>query len=239
MVAVRPRPKRRKSLTSGKCEPAVRKATHDDLDAIKRLADEHREALGFVLRTALAKSIERGEIFVAENSNRIVGFVEYHHRRDEQTTLYHIAVQHNHRRTSIGRLLVQALLSEASQREKRLIQLKCPMDLEANKFYKRLGFSQLGIQNGRKRDLVIWQMGARFPWLPAGQLTNLPVYQSSILPSFHLRTYGRRSTHCEPNAPLRDGRCLCGRAAGRGFDHRPWRVRGPGGALGLRQVHGA
>jgi ribosomal protein S18 acetylase RimI-like enzyme len=145
-------------LTSGKCEITVRKATHDDLDAIKCLADKHRVELGFVLRPALAKSIERGEVFVAENSEGIVGFVEYRHRQDEQTTLYHIAVQHDHRQISIGRQLVQALFSEAGQREKRHVQLKCPIDLEANEFYERLGFSQLGIQHGRKRDLVVWQI---------------------------------------------------------------------------------
>lgn len=135
----------------------VRKAISSDLDAIKHLADKSRQELGFVLRSALAKSIERGEVFVAENSSSIVGFVEYHHRQDEQTTLYHIAVQHDHRQINIGRQLVQALLSEASQCDKRHIQLKCPVDLEANEFYERLGFSQLEIQHGRKRDLVIWQ----------------------------------------------------------------------------------
>ena len=135
----------------------IRKAIPSDSAAIKSLADAHRNELGFVLRPALAKSIERNEVFVAENSKGIVGFVEYHHRRDEQTTLYHIAVQHDHRQLNIGRQLIQALLDDAGQHGKRYIQLKCPVDLEANEFYERLGFTQVEIQPGRGRSLAVWR----------------------------------------------------------------------------------
>ena len=158
MAAVRRRLRRRKPLTYGKCETTVRKATQDDLDAIKRLADEHRYELGFVLRPALAKSIQQGEMFVAENSKGIVGFVEYHHRRDEQTTLYHIAVQSDHQQLSIGRQLVEALIDNAVENNKQFIQLKCPFELAANKFYERLGFSQISTQPGKNRALAILRL---------------------------------------------------------------------------------
>jgi len=135
----------------------IRRAIPSDLDAIKGLADRHRHELGFVLRPALAKSIEQSELLVAENSQGIVGFVEYHHRRDKQTTLYHIAVQHDHRQLNIGRQLVEALLSEAGQHSKSHIQLKCPVDLEANEFYERLGFTQVEVQPGKGRSLMVWR----------------------------------------------------------------------------------
>ena len=136
----------------------VRQASLSDLDAIKSLADAHRNELGFVLRPALAKSIERSEVLVAENSTGIVGFVEYHHRRDEQTTLYHIAVQPDHRQLNIGRQLVQALRDDAGERKKAHIQLKCPVDLEANEFYERMGFVQTEVQPGKGRSLAVWRM---------------------------------------------------------------------------------
>lgn len=146
-------------MTSGKSEIVIRSAATTDLDAVKCLADEYRYELGFVLRPALAKSIEQSELLVAENSKGIVGFVEYHHRRDEQTTLYHIAVQHDHRQLNIGRQLVEALLSEARQHGKSRIQLKCPVDLEANEFYERLGFTRVEVQPGKGRSLVVWRFG--------------------------------------------------------------------------------
>lgn len=139
----------------------IRKATQADLDVIKDLADAHKNELGFVLRPALANGIERGEVFVAENSRGIVGFVEYHHRQDEQTTLYHIAVQSEHRRQGIGRQLVEALIYDTSEYNKGFIQLKCPVELEANKFYKRLGFSQMEVHPGKGRDLAVWRLSLR------------------------------------------------------------------------------
>jgi len=135
----------------------VRKATLADLNVIKSLADVHKNELGFLLRPALANSIDRSEVFVAENSRGIVGFVEYHHRQDEQTTLYHIAVRSDHRRQGIGRRLVKALTYDANER-KGFIQLKCPVDLEANEFYERLGFSQVDTDPGKHRELAVWRL---------------------------------------------------------------------------------
>lgn len=136
----------------------VRKATKKDLDAIKELADSHRSELGFVLRPALARSISREEVLIAENSAGVIGFVEYHHREDEQTTLYHIAVRPTHRRKGVGQALVHALRSEAESLGKRRILLKCPTDLPANGFYDRLGFQSVRKEQGKARNLDVWML---------------------------------------------------------------------------------
>jgi len=136
----------------------IRKATLADLGVIKGLADAHKNELGFVLRPALANSIERDEIFVAENSRGVIGFVEYHHRQDKQTTLYHIAVNPEHRRKGVGQQLVEALICDASEHGKGFIQLKCPVDLEANKFYRQAGFLRSCVQPGKNRGLVVWRL---------------------------------------------------------------------------------
>ncbi|HFD39725.1 MAG TPA: N-acetyltransferase [Anaerolineae bacterium] len=139
-------------------DPEIRQATMFDLNAIKELADAHRHELGFVRRPALARSIERGELFVAQNGQGVIGFVEYHHRRDGQTTLYHLAVQADYRRQGLGRRLVQALVHDAGQHSQEFIQLKCPVDLEANRFYQQIGFAQIDLQRGKRRDLAIWRL---------------------------------------------------------------------------------
>lgn len=69
----------------------MRKPISDDL-SIKRFADRYRNEIGFVLRPALVKSIVEREIFTAFEEDQLIGFIHYHHRRDLQTTLYHIAV---------------------------------------------------------------------------------------------------------------------------------------------------
>lgn len=142
-------------------EVTIRKATLGDLDAIKALADRHKQELGFVLRPALVRSIERTEVFVAENSANVIGFLEYHHRRDSQTTLYHIAVQRDHRWQGIGQQLVDALIQDAVGFNKEFIQLKCPVNLGANEFYQHLGFSRIDVQPRRSRDLAIWRLQCR------------------------------------------------------------------------------
>jgi ribosomal protein S18 acetylase RimI-like enzyme len=136
----------------------VRKANLSDLSAVKSLADANKNELGFVLRPALAKSIENSEILLAENSTGVIAFVEYHHRLDQQMTLYHIAVESGYRKQGVGRLLIGSLVKDARCHGKAIIQLKCPADLPANGFYSRLGFTKIATQNGRFRPLITWRL---------------------------------------------------------------------------------
>ncbi|RLC68004.1 MAG: hypothetical protein DRI48_00805 [Chloroflexi bacterium] len=134
----------------------IRRATQTDLDTIKELADSHKHELGFVLRPALARSIAREELLVAEKHASVIGFVEYHHRQDEQTTLYHIAVAPEHRETGVGEALINTLRAEARSLGKRVIQLKCPADLPARSFYEHIGFHLIRKKPGRNRALIVF-----------------------------------------------------------------------------------
>jgi N-acetylglutamate synthase-like GNAT family acetyltransferase len=146
-------------MTSGdNSHYVIRKAQLKDLKAIKKLADQHKNELGFVLRPSLEKSIKAKEVFVATTvRGRVIGFVDYHHRRDVQTTLYHIAVAATKRRRGIGRALVEALLHEAQVARKEFVLLKCPHGLAANEFYYKCKFVLTASENGRKRQLDVWK----------------------------------------------------------------------------------
>lgn len=146
-------------MTSGATDTLViRKATLADLDAIKAIADLHRHELGFVMRPALARSIERGELIVAANSTGLIAFVEYHHRRDAQTTLYHIVVAPDYLRQGIGQRLIEQMVNEARASGKEFIALKCPAALPANDFYARTGWSLVGCEAGKSRPLNLWRL---------------------------------------------------------------------------------
>lgn len=138
----------------------IRRASIEDIHRVKALADSHKMELGFVLRPALEKSILCNELLIASDGamSEVLGFTDYHHRRDEQTTLYHIVVAPRHRNKGIGTLLLTALLNEANEQDKKRIVLKCPVDLDANMFYKKVGFRLLARQNGTGRDLNIWRI---------------------------------------------------------------------------------
>lgn len=145
-------------MISGRTEMMVCKATEDDLNVIKLLADAHRQELGFLRRPTLWEAIKRDEIIIALNGQHVIGFVHYHHRRDLQTTLYSVVVAPTHRLNGIGRSLVCSLKAEAQTLGKQAIVLKCPTELPANDFYLRLGFKLLREETGKQRSLNVWQM---------------------------------------------------------------------------------
>lgn len=137
---------------------AIRKAVDCDIDEIKKLIDRHRHELGFVLRSALQKSIQRGEVMVAVSSSSVVGVLEYHHRRDEQTTVYHIAVDGSWRRRGVAGRLLAALQEECVAKDKRFVLLRCPVGLPANGFYPTVGFVLTATETGRSRALNVWRL---------------------------------------------------------------------------------
>lgn len=147
---------RRNRLTSGN-EVLIRAGRSEDIDGIKQLADAHKRELGFLRRPALLEAIQRGELLVAQNGFAIVGFIEYRHRRDHQTTLYNVVVHPDYRRRGIGRQLVLALEKEAIQREKSQVVLKCPEDLPANDFYEQTGYERIHVEPGKLRRLNVWR----------------------------------------------------------------------------------
>lgn len=137
----------------------IQKASHEDIPAIKALADMHKGEIGFVTRPALIESVERGEILIAaDTSIEVVGFVHYRHRRDTQTTLYHIVVHQAYQRKGVGRNLVAALRHEADAKGKSVIVLKCPSELPANAFYQSCGFEHRGVEPGKNRPLNVWAL---------------------------------------------------------------------------------
>ncbi len=148
----------KKNMIYGGDSLLIRIATINDLDAIKQICDLHRKELGFVRRPALQKSIFANEILVAEVENNVVGFVDYHHRRDNQTTLYYIVVLEAYRKQNIARQLIEHLSTDSLQHQKTCIRLKCPTDLSANQFYEHLGFTLKDVQNGKLVILNIWEL---------------------------------------------------------------------------------
>ena len=144
-------------MTSGN-KPAIRHAVPADLSRVKRLADAHRHELGFVLLPSLREQIDRGEMLVAESAGNVIGFVDFHRRRDRQMTLYHIAVAPTIQRQGVGLGLLVALEEAARAADCSHILLKCPVDLPANHFYQRYGFQLHETLTGRKRALHVWTL---------------------------------------------------------------------------------
>jgi GNAT superfamily N-acetyltransferase len=147
------------------------------VDAVKRIADEHRAELGFHARQAYVDSLNKGELLIAKIDGQIVGFARYHHRRDNRTTLYEIATTPDIRGKGVGRCLVDALIADCQRASSRCIRLSCPVELPANRFYEAIGFIRLRRRSrpGRSRPLYEWE----FPVLPHRKITFVASLTSS------------------------------------------------------------
>lgn len=135
----------------------IRKAEQEDLDSIKAIADANKDAIGFVLRPALVKAIQRRWVLVAEDNGQLIGFANYRHRQDQQTTLYEICITEDYRGNGAGKALLDALVEESHRLGKTVIRLKCPADNKANDFYNSLKFVRVGLEQGKRRRLVHWE----------------------------------------------------------------------------------
>lgn len=129
-----------------------------DVPAIKVIADAHRNEVGFVMRPTLELAATHDRLLVVENNaGLIVGFCNYRHckRFPGRTTVYEIAAAFY--RQGIGQLLITSLLQEAKAHQQIYIYLKCVQGLASNDFYRKMGFSLVGVETGKKRPLNVWK----------------------------------------------------------------------------------
>jgi ribosomal protein S18 acetylase RimI-like enzyme len=138
----------------------VSHASTNDIGRIKRIADSNRNELGFLPRPKVGEAVENKRIIVIKTTDdEVIGFVIFRHRKtDKQTTLSDICVQRDWRGQGLGKVLLQHLYDECLELKRDFIQLKCPVDLSANAFYKKLGFKKHRKEKGRKRELNVWRL---------------------------------------------------------------------------------
>lgn len=122
----------------------IRRAAMSDIDTCQRIARSHSKWLPFVRRDSLRRAIDNGELFVAQVDDTVVGFVNWHGRRDGWSTVYDLAVAKGYEGQGVGRALLYAVPCP--------IRLKCTADNPANQFYAGTGMRLSGTelaQSGR------------------------------------------------------------------------------------------
>lgn len=136
----------------------VRRAVPADVPEVKRLMDMHRHELGFVPLPALETALKKGWLIVAEVEGRTAGAADWWFRKDRVVVLYNVIVHPLFRGRGIGRELVQVLLDWGREQNACGITLKCPADLQSNKFYAAAGFSLYAKEAGKRRSLNCWRI---------------------------------------------------------------------------------
>ena len=117
----------------------IRYAKSKDIDAIKAIADSNPKSIGFVLRPALEEAVENKKLIVAVDENgTVLGFCNYNIRKKDDVLVIY------------AERMIEKL--------PKPIMLKCPVDNESNKFYKRVGFELIRVDEGKKRKLNVWEL---------------------------------------------------------------------------------
>ncbi len=144
---------------------SVQEASGEDAPAILALAGVHRDELGAVIQHGqwLLQQVERGEVFVARTGEgKIVGFVVFTHesfRALENTIVYYLCTNKEYRGQGIGKLLMEAVASDARIRGKKALELKCPAHSQANTFYKSIGYELRQSEADREGNrLNVWTL---------------------------------------------------------------------------------
>ena len=138
----------------------IRYANIDDCPIIQSICNEAKGVFGFIMLPSLQKGCHRKELIVATMIDKILGFAHFHDRRDGVRTIYEMSVRKEVQKQGIGRFLLNYLF-DTLPNSATGIRLKCPVDIPANAFYQRLGFSNCGVEKGRRRQLRIWGLETR------------------------------------------------------------------------------
>jgi ribosomal protein S18 acetylase RimI-like enzyme len=144
--------------------PTIRGASMEDVPSILALADANKDELGSLGQHPkwLTERIYRGEVFVADDGNMIIGFVCFQHElhsEDAQTNVYYLCTDIAYRGLGVGKLLMEALAVDARLYGNKLITLKCPEHLLANHFYRSIGYEREGSEaDCRGVHLNVWRL---------------------------------------------------------------------------------
>jgi GNAT superfamily N-acetyltransferase len=115
----------------------VRLATCDDLDFLD-LNDP------LLKREAIADKIDRGEVYVAQDGDRLVGLARYDHFCDLDPFLTLIMVLEGYRRKGVGTRLMEYWERQMIEKGHRFLLTSTEAAEDAQFFYRKLGYVDTG-----------------------------------------------------------------------------------------------
>lgn len=131
---------------------------HPDLISfVDSLQRKNAEALSFYPKQVFERESEKGRIFVGLLNGEPCGYI-YVGARKADTKCHQICIEYDARRKLYGAALVQAMEDYAEGAHS--ITLRCAFDLEANTFWKEMGYNCVAVHEGgvrRMRKINVWR----------------------------------------------------------------------------------
>lgn len=137
------------------------------------LSRRHTDALGFLPRPRLEQYAARGRLWLTHDAGDLCGFLVVGNGWPI-LNLYQLCIQRDAQRQTHGAALVTRAQAVAQQQGYSAVACWCASDLEANQFWRAMGFHCLGVRarpNRRQRHLHRWVWWVRQP--QQGQLWPL------------------------------------------------------------------
>jgi N-acetylglutamate synthase-like GNAT family acetyltransferase len=137
----------------------IRAASTKDVAWVVSLQKVWSNAVGFLTRQAIRAKIARGQGVLIAEGGQEAGYLLHSSGRDGVLCCSQVAVSRELLRTELGTELVHELERRAVERGLNVIRLRCREELEANLFWKAVGFETtavIGRGSARGFRIVEW-----------------------------------------------------------------------------------
>lgn len=133
------------------------------IDYIDGLQRKNAESLSFYPRQVFEREAEKGRLFLGLLNGEPCGYL-YVGAQGSDVKCHQVCIQYDARRRLYGAAIVAVMEQYASEGNAASITLRCGFDLDANDFWKSLGYSCIVHQMGgvrRMRTINVWRKQLR------------------------------------------------------------------------------
>tara|TARA_R110000824_G_scaffold205274_3_gene390046 strand:- start:1234 stop:1842 length:609 start_codon:yes stop_codon:yes gene_type:complete len=132
--------------------------THPDmLLYVDSLQKKNAEQLSFYPKQVFEREAEKGRLFLGMLNGAPCGYI-YVGAKSPDVKCHQVCIEYDARRRLYGAAMVTAL--EDYAKDSYTITLRCGFDLEANNFWKSMGYNCINIVDGgirRNRKINVWR----------------------------------------------------------------------------------
>lgn len=133
---------------------------HRDMIAyVDNLQKINSETLSFYPRQAFERAYDTRKLLLGILNGQPSGYL-YVGGKGRNVVCYQVCIQYDARRKLYGAMLVAAMENYAIERQALSVRLRCGSDLEANLFWRELGYNCVNIEDGgirRSRKINVWR----------------------------------------------------------------------------------
>ena len=134
--------------------------THPSMiDYVDGLQRKNAEALSFYPRQVFEREQAKGRLFLGMLNGEPCGYL-YVGAQGKDVKCHQVCIQYDARRRLYGAAIVAVMEQYATEGQAASITLRCGFDLDANKFWKEMGYSCVAHHVGgvrRMRTINVWR----------------------------------------------------------------------------------